>query len=90
MESKLKLNLNELAKSTSQQRLFGMVYAYKEGKLDTSKIDDELLKKIKKIAKGISKKDAEDFARTKHKGLPDKVEQIEFVLDEIIEGIIYG
>ena len=86
----MKLNLNELAKSTSQQRLFGMVYAYKEGKLDTSKIDDELLKKIKKIAKGISKNDAEDFDRTKHKGLPDKVEQIEFVLDEIIEGIIYG
>lgn len=27
---------------------------------------------VEKIAKGIKKKDAEDFARTKHKGLPER------------------
>jgi hypothetical protein len=30
--------------------------------------------KIEKIAKSIKPKDAEDFAKAKHKGLPDKVE----------------
>lgn len=56
------------AKSKSQQRLFGAVHAcQKYGKCASSE--------IKKIAKGISKKGAEDFAKTKHKGLPEKVKK---------------
>lgn len=30
---------------------------------------------VRKIAKSISKKDAEEFAKTKHKGLPNKVKK---------------
>lgn len=76
--------ISELAKSISQQRLFGMVHAYqKYGELPD---DPKLAKKIKDIAdggvphktkpgatKGIDPEDAEDFARTKHKNLPYKV-----------------
>lgn len=51
------------AKSKSQQRLFGMVYAYQTGKLKTKS------KKIKDIAHSISKEDARHFAETKHKDL---------------------
>ena len=59
------------AKSKSQQRLFGMVHAYKKGELDTKGVDADLLKKIKKIAGGIKDKSAKKFAKTKHKGLPE-------------------
>jgi predicted RNA-binding Zn-ribbon protein involved in translation (DUF1610 family) len=56
----------EKAKSKSQQRFFGMVHAAKKGEKPASK-------EVAKAAKGMSKKDAKDFAKTKHKGLPDKV-----------------
>lgn len=53
------------AKSRSQQRLFGAVHSCKkEGKCASTEIE--------KIANSISDKDAEDFASTKHKGLPEK------------------
>lgn len=56
------------SKSKSQQRLFGMVHAcQKKGKCASNQ--------VKKIAKSISKKDAEEFAKTKHKGLPNKVKK---------------
>ena len=56
------------AKSKKQQRLFGMVHAcQKYGKCKS--------KKVKKIAHDISKKDAEDFARTDHADLPEKVKK---------------
>lgn len=54
------------ALSKSQQRLFGMVHAYKKGKLK------EAPAKIRNIAKHISDKDARDFAKTKSKDLPEK------------------
>jgi len=56
------------AKSKSQQRLFGMVHACQKKGVCASK-------EVKKIAKSISNKDAGDFASTKHKGLPNKVEK---------------
>ena len=55
----------EKSLSKSQQKLMGMVYAYKKG--DMKDASDE----VKKIAKGMSLKDAEKFASTKHKGLPE-------------------
>jgi hypothetical protein len=64
--------INEKAKSAAQQRLFGMVHAYKNGELDKSEVDDSLWDKIKQIAKGISGEDAEDIAKTKHDDLPEK------------------
>ena len=54
------------ALSQSQQRLMGMVHAYKNGKLKHAP------KKIKDVAKHISDSDARDFAKTKRTGLPEK------------------
>ena len=51
--------------SKSQQRLFALVHKCK-------KTGDCASEKIEKISQGISDKDAEDFAKTKHKGLPEK------------------
>ena len=56
------------AKSKSQQRFFGMVHA-------CQKTGDCASSKIKKVAGDISHKDADDFASTKHKGLPEKKQE---------------
>jgi hypothetical protein len=67
----------------------GMVYAYKTGKLKLDDLNKLLADKIKNIAdgqkkktgdkrektKGMSLDDIKDFAETKHKGLPEKVEE---------------
>ena len=57
------------SKSKSQQRFFGMIDAYKKGELKNASSN------IKKAAKGMSMDDVKDFAETKHKGLPEKVEE---------------
>lgn len=54
------------AKSKSQQRLMGMVHAYKNGKLKHAP------KKIRDVAEHISDEDARDFAKTRHDGLEEK------------------
>lgn len=56
------------AKSKKQQRFFGMVHARQKGK-DVGGRD------VEKVAKDIDPEDAEDFASTKHKGLPEKVKE---------------
>ena len=58
----------EKAVSQQQQKFMGMVYAAKKGGKPASK-------DVAKAAKGMSKKDAKDFASTKHKGLPKKVSE---------------
>ena len=60
---------NERAKSKSQQRFFGMVDAYKKGELKNAS------KSVKDAAKGMSMKQVKDFAKTKHKGLPNHVDE---------------
>ena len=57
------------SKSKAQQRFFGMVDAYKKGEMKNAS------SKIKKAADGMSMNDVKDFAETKHKGLPEKVEE---------------
>jgi hypothetical protein len=57
--------VNEKAVSKKQQRFMGMVHAAQKGKQPASK-------EVANVAKGMGKKDAEDFASTKHKGLPEK------------------
>ena len=57
------------SKSKSQQRFFGMVDAYKKGELKNPS------KKIKKAANGMTRDEVKDFAETKHKGLPNKVDE---------------
>lgn len=55
----------EKAVSKKQQRFMGMVHAAQKGEKPASK-------EVGKVAKTMKKKDAEDFASTKHKGLPEK------------------
>ena len=62
------LPLNEKAVSKQQQKFMGMVHAMQKGEKVKGASS-----KLKKAAKGMSKKDARDFAATKHKGLPNKV-----------------
>ncbi len=57
--------ITEKAVSKAQQRFMGMVHAAQKGKKPASK-------EVAKAAKGMGKKDAKDFASTKHKGLPEK------------------
>jgi len=55
----------EKAVSKKQQKFMGMVHAAQKGEKPASK-------EVAKVAKTMKKSDAEDFAATKHKGLPDK------------------
>jgi hypothetical protein len=65
--------LDEKSKSKAQQKFMGMVYAAKKGEKPASK-------DVAKVAKGMSKSDAKDFASTKHKGKPEHVKEAsEFV-----------
>jgi hypothetical protein len=58
-------DLEEKASSKKQQKFMGMVHAAQQGKKPASK-------EVAKVAKSMGKKDAEDFAATQHKGLPEK------------------
>jgi len=71
--------IDEKSKSKSQQKFMGMVHAYQKGELDDNDVSDEVIK----AANSMSDKDAEDFASTKHKGLPDKVN--EELYDKIVK-----
>lgn len=59
------------SKSKSQQRFFGTLLSYKKGE----KSRDEVSKTIADKADSMSLQDIEDFAATKHKGLPESVEK---------------
>ena len=59
------------SKSKAQQRFMGMVHALNKGEMNPSDASPE----VKKVAKSMKKKDAKDFASTKHKGKPNKVKQ---------------
>jgi DNA polymerase II small subunit/DNA polymerase delta subunit B len=63
------------ARSKSQQRLMGQAYAYKSGELKNKDLNPEYADKIKKLAKSMTKKQLKDFAKTKHKKLPEKIEE---------------
>jgi len=54
------------AVSKAQQRFMGMVYAAKKGDMPNPSPE------VAKAAESMKKKDAKDFASTKHKGLPEK------------------
>ncbi len=61
--------LIEKAVSKKQQRFMGMVSAVQDGKMEAPS------KAIADTAKSMKKKDVDDFAETKHKGLPEKVKE---------------
>ena len=58
------------AVSQQQQRLMALALAYKRGEVK------DVSAKVKEIADSMSEKDLEDFASTKHKGLPAKKEEL--------------
>lgn len=64
--------LQEKAKSKSQQHFMGMVNAVQKGELSP----DEVGSSVVKAANSMTNKDVDDFASTKHKGLPEKVDEI--------------
>ena len=61
--------LDEKSVSKKQQKFMGMVHAVQKGELSPSKVGGD----VADAAKSMKPKDAEDFASTKHKGLPEKV-----------------
>jgi len=63
--------LQEKATSQQQQKLMGLALAYKRGEVP----EDEVSSTVKGLADRMSEKDLEDFASTKHKGLPKKVDE---------------
>lgn len=62
--------VQEKAKSKAQQKFMGMVYAAKKGEKAASPA-------VAKVAKGMSKSDAKDFSKTKHRGLPQHVNEVD-------------
>ena len=55
-----------------------MVHAYNKGELSKSDVDSDLFSKIKKIANGMTDKDAKKLAKTKHDDLLEKVPTDEY------------
>lgn len=79
-------NLQEKAVSKQQQKIMGLALSVKRGDTPKSKVS----KSVQKMAKEMSKKELEDFASTKHKGLRKTVDEKEEVekLEESILRII--
>ena len=80
-------NLQEKSVSKQQQKLMGLALSVKKGDTPKSKVT----KSVQNMAKEMSKKELEDFASTKHKGLPitvnekNEVEKLEESILRIIE-----
>ena len=72
------------AKSKAQQRFFGMVRKAQKDPKEMKKASP----KVKKAAKSMKKKDVKDFAKTKAKGLPEKVKKEEYTVSEPVEIIL--
>jgi hypothetical protein len=83
-EAKEKMEMDEAAKSKSQQRLFGAALATRRGESEPGS------RKIAKLAADVSEPELKKFASTKLKGLPEKKKVSEseeisfnFVMEEI-------
>jgi hypothetical protein len=68
---KEELELQEKAESEQQQKLFGLALSVKRGETPRSEASAEVLK----IVDTMSEKKIRDFAKTKHEGIPKKVEE---------------
>lgn len=64
-------SISEKAVSKQQQKLMGIVHALQKGDMKPSQASG----KAKEMAKSMKKSDVNDFASTKHKGLPKKVKK---------------
>lgn len=61
--------LDKKSVSENQQKLMAMALMYKRGKMKNAS------PAVIKLAKSMTEKQLEDFAKTKHKGLPEKVDK---------------
>ena len=78
-------DLLEKAESEQQQKIFGLALSVKRGQTPRSEVSDKVLK----IVDGMSEKKIRDFAKTKHEGIPHKVEAKEEVIrQELIARMI--
>jgi hypothetical protein len=75
------------ARSKIQQRLMGLAYAYKTGEVKAKDLNPEYADEIKKLAKSMTEKQLKDFAKTKHKNLPEKVEERIKRFDSFVESL---
>ena len=70
------------SKSKAQQKFMSLVYALKKGDVKPSDVSQD----VRDAAKSMKTKDVKDFASTKHKGLPNKVEmELEALIKKIDE-----
>jgi len=65
------VQIDEKALSKQQQKFMGMVYAVKKGDMKAPSPE------VAKAASGMTTQQAKDFAKTKHKGLPEVKEQMD-------------
>jgi hypothetical protein len=70
--------ISEKAKSEAQQKAAGIALAVKRGKMPKSALQGASAEMYK-----MSEKDLEDYAKTKHKGIPEKVTEEAEQLDEL-------
>ena len=63
--------IHEKALSVAQQKLMALALQHKRGELEADKVTPE----VEKLADSMSEKELEDFASTKHKDLPKKIEE---------------
>ena len=70
--TKEELELQEKSESEQQQKLFGLALSVKRGDTPRSEVSDAVLK----IVDSMSEKKIRDFAKTKHKGLPQVKEDV--------------
>ena len=73
----------EKAVSRQQQKFMGMAHAMQKGEKIKGASPE-----LKKVAKTMKKGDVEDFAKTKHKGLPDKKKKEEAVDETTVAGSV--
>jgi hypothetical protein len=71
--------------SKKQQRLMGAAYAYASGKnKDAPEVIKDIAKSFMKKGKRKGKKSLRDFAKTKHKGLPEKINNVKESLTHLV------
>jgi len=73
----------EKAVSRQQQKFMGMAHAMQKGEKIKGASPE-----LKKVAKTMKKGDVEDFAKTKHKGLPEKKKKEEEVEETTVAGSV--
>lgn len=76
--------MDEKAKSQAQQKLMALALSVKRGETDP----DEVTPNVVAIAKGMSEKDLEDYAKTKTKDLPTKAKNESVSFKDLLERVM--